>query len=422
MTKSASLFGVPHTTYTKYDELKVNLPFNKSHFIELMYWATRSVEFSFNDIMYKQVDGVAMGSPLGPILANIFVGYYERTLFNQVTPPLCYYRYVDDTFAIFPSNEDFNHFLLLLNKLHPSLTFTSEVEVDNKLPFLDVLVEKTGTCFLTSVYRKPTFSGLYTRWESFCPESRKLSLIGTLTHRALKICSPCKLAGELQFLEQVFLKNGYPQYIIKSTMNRKVASFNDPLPFGPKKCPVYLRIPWKGNISKLWDKQVRAAISKCYNAALPRVVFITKPLLPSSNKDVLPTLSRSNVIYKYSCRCDAAYVGRTSQRLGDRAKQHAPPTLVHPKLPTRAPSSRLRTYSSAPNGVQNLDTQSGSAIHQHLLENSDCLRDFTYDRFTILSPARSAFHLSVLEALFIKALNPVLCRQKEFVYSLKLFT
>ena len=132
-----------------------------------MYWATRSVEFSFNDIMYKQVDGVAMGSPLGPILANIFVGYYERTLFNQVTPPLCYYRYVDDTFAIFPSNEDFNNFLLLLNKLHPSLTFTSEVEVDNKLPFLDVLVEKTSTCFLTSVYRKPTFSGLYTRWESF---------------------------------------------------------------------------------------------------------------------------------------------------------------------------------------------------------------------------------------------------------------
>ena len=45
--------------------------------------ATSSVEFSFNNNMYKQTDGVAMGSPLGPSLANIFVGYYEEKLFSQ---------------------------------------------------------------------------------------------------------------------------------------------------------------------------------------------------------------------------------------------------------------------------------------------------------------------------------------------------
>ena len=44
--------------------------------------ATRGVEFSFNNFMYKQIDGVAMGSPLGPALANIFVGFYEQKLFD----------------------------------------------------------------------------------------------------------------------------------------------------------------------------------------------------------------------------------------------------------------------------------------------------------------------------------------------------
>ena len=73
----------------------------KDVFVELMKSATSSVEFSFNYTMYKQTDGVAMGSPLGPALANIFVGYYEEKLFSQTQKPPTYFRYVDDTFAIF---------------------------------------------------------------------------------------------------------------------------------------------------------------------------------------------------------------------------------------------------------------------------------------------------------------------------------
>ena len=59
----------------------LSLPFPRKVFIELMKMAISSVEFSFNDIMYRQIDGVAMGSPLGPALANIFAGYYETKLF-----------------------------------------------------------------------------------------------------------------------------------------------------------------------------------------------------------------------------------------------------------------------------------------------------------------------------------------------------
>ena len=131
---------------------------DKVVFIELMNIATTSVEFSFNNRIYIQIDDVAMGSPLGPALANIFVGYQEEKLFIDSNQPLIYFRYVDDTFAMFEDELNCNRFLKQLNSLHQSLNFTHEKEVNGKLSFLDVLVEKSNTKFLTSVYRKSSFS------------------------------------------------------------------------------------------------------------------------------------------------------------------------------------------------------------------------------------------------------------------------
>ena len=116
---------------------------DKVVFIELMNTATTSVEFSFNNRIYIQIDDVAMGSPLGPALANIFVGYQEEKLFIDSNQPLIYFRYVDDTFAMFEDELNCNRFLKQLNSLHQSLNFTHEKKVNGKLSFLDVLVEKT---------------------------------------------------------------------------------------------------------------------------------------------------------------------------------------------------------------------------------------------------------------------------------------
>ena len=69
--------------------------------------------------------------------------------------------------------------------------------MNDSLPFLDVFAEKPNTGFLTSVYRKPTFTGQYIRWNSFCPKQRKVNLVKTLVHRVLMICSKSKLHAEL---------------------------------------------------------------------------------------------------------------------------------------------------------------------------------------------------------------------------------
>ena len=73
----------------------------KEVFVELLHSATSTVEFSFDNTIYRQIDGVAMDSPLGPALANIFVGYYEEKLFSEISKLVVYFRYVDDTFVIF---------------------------------------------------------------------------------------------------------------------------------------------------------------------------------------------------------------------------------------------------------------------------------------------------------------------------------
>ena len=62
-----------------------------------------------------------------------------------------------------------------------------------------------------------------------------------------------------------------------------------------------------------------------------------------------------------------------------------------------------------------------SAIGQHLLENDQCALIYDNKRFSILATARSSFHLNLLKGSYIKIQRPTLCRQKEFVYALKLF-
>ena len=96
-----------------------------------------------------------------PVLANIFVGLYERLLFDKFPKPNIYLCYVDDTFASFSSCNEALLFFHGLNGLHHSLTSTIEEEKDNKLLIFDVLVECCSSAFLTCIYRTLTFTGLW---------------------------------------------------------------------------------------------------------------------------------------------------------------------------------------------------------------------------------------------------------------------
>ena len=232
-----------------YDQSNSRPVIPKDVFVELMKSATFSVEFSFNNTMYKQTDRVAMRSPLGPALANIFVGYYKEKLFSRTQRPPTYFRYVDDTFAIFDHEAEADEFLTKLNCLHPSLSSPLKKRKGN------VYVEKTNVGLETSVYRKPTFTGQYLRWESFCPLKCKISLISTLVHRALMICTKRRLNGEIERIKKILLDNGYPKNIINTQITKKIAQFSTLKRFRPEKCPVYLRVTWISKPSTNLEKE-----------------------------------------------------------------------------------------------------------------------------------------------------------------------
>ena len=136
-------------TETVYDGHLPTPVIPKHVFIELMKTATTSVKLSFDNITYRQIDEVAMGSILGPALANTFGGYYKSKLFNEILKPTVYYCCADDTFSLFQKEIDFQKFVSCLNSLHPSLKFTNEIKTNNCQLFLDVLFTKSNNKFIS---------------------------------------------------------------------------------------------------------------------------------------------------------------------------------------------------------------------------------------------------------------------------------
>ena len=157
---------------------------------------------------------MAMGSPLGPTFANIFMNVIETEFLANCPShfkPTYYRRYVDDTCLLFSHKDHPALFLEYINSIHPNLKFTMESENDGKLPFLDVLISRTSSGFATSVYRKPTFSGLGLNFHSFCPRNFKLNACRTLIYRAYHLCSSWhSFHEEIKFLSLFFKNNCYP--------------------------------------------------------------------------------------------------------------------------------------------------------------------------------------------------------------------
>ena len=108
--------------------------FSRAEFIILLNLAVKNCHFIFNGKFCDQVDDVAMGSPLGPLLANIFLSFHEiRWLkdFPVHFKPLHYRHYVDDSFVVFRSRDHIIPFLEYLNSKHPNIKFTYEIEKDH---------------------------------------------------------------------------------------------------------------------------------------------------------------------------------------------------------------------------------------------------------------------------------------------------
>ena len=162
--------------------------------------------------------------------------------------------------------------------------------------------------------------------------------------------------------------------------------------------------------------RIKTALKRCYFAAKPRIVYTTRQLLPAAQKDVLPASNQSNIVYQFLCHYDSRYMGRTSQRPQHRIKQHVPKTILQGHT-----SQDRSTLARSCKPIRSLKSETFFFdIGQHLLQNPPCAHDNNDGKFSILAQGRTAFRLSTLEATYIKTYKLNFCKQKGFVYDLKI--
>ena len=122
---------------------------------------------------------------------------------------------------------------------HPNINFSIGKEKDGCLPFLDVNIFRENKKFATNIYRKKAFSGVYTNFKSFIPETYKIVLIKSLLFRCFSLCSDfIKFHHEIDKLKSILYKNSYPPDLIDKCINK----FLDKI-LGPK--PLVSTVPKK---------------------------------------------------------------------------------------------------------------------------------------------------------------------------------
>ena len=250
---------------------------SKTEFKELLSLATKYSHFIFDGTLYNQIDGVAMGPPLGPTLPNTFLIYQEKNWLEHCPVeyrPLYYRRYIDDIFVLFNSAEHLKRFYSYLNSRH------------------------------------------------------KIGLLHTLLYRCFRICSDwTKFHLELVKLTDVFKNNGYPQNFInncfkvfldnKYRMQEKVITV-------PKKT-LFLVLPYLGPLSLQTRTKLRKSLKGILNCCKLQIVFKSQSKLAKAFrfKDRVPKELTSGGVYKFQRGlCNESYYGECVRHLNVRIGEH----------------------------------------------------------------------------------------------------
>ena len=164
------------------DKKEINTDIPKKEMRELQYLCIKNAHFTLNNKRYLQVDGVAMGSPLGPVLVNIFMVELERNIIPRLSNGISLWkRYVNDTIS-FIKLTSINKVLETLNSYHTNIKFTIEIETENKVWFLDVLLIRNISLISTKIYRKNTNTDIYIHWKSFASKNWKWGTLKNLSN------------------------------------------------------------------------------------------------------------------------------------------------------------------------------------------------------------------------------------------------
>jgi len=373
--------------------------FDKETLKELLLICTTESHFVFNDFFYDQIDGVSMGSPLGPSFANFFIDALENKIMSKLRRlgVKTWLRFVDDTFVVLKGKELVDGVMSFLNEQHKNIRFTVETESNKSIPFLDTRVKVNKDLKLTTtLYHKKTFTGTYLNWTSLTDRKYKIGLIYCLLDRIWKICSDQEERDfEVSKLKVILAKNDYPKAIIeketeKFLKNRTKIRTTAPQTETNKKAVKYLVLPFVNNKVIDYGKRLRNFIESNFADLELKVVFVAplemRNLFKFKDK-VTDKFKQSLVVYRINCsNCKSFYIGKTERILGNRLKEHS-----------RKPTAK---------------TPNPNAPYKHSVETGHIIN---YEDIEIIDRADSNFKLCIKETLHIIESKPdlnTLCKNE----------
>ena len=193
----------------------------------LTQWVLRNNYISFMDLTFKQIRGVAMGTPFAVIFSVLYIAFLERD-FTDHQEVLVFKRFIDDIFMVWTGNEqDLGHYLTSLNKRNPAIQFTWEFS-SSSIPFMDIQISKGSrfhsSGFLdTSTYQKTLNQYAYISFRSFHPPSQKLAFINGELTRYIRNSSSLEdyLLFKKLFFKRLLLR-GYPRGWLRKVFSKKM--------------------------------------------------------------------------------------------------------------------------------------------------------------------------------------------------------
>ena len=259
-----------------------------------------------------------MGSPVSPIVANLFMEAFEATaLTTTSSKPRFWARYVDDTLAIIKTS-DIDKFTDHLNNLNPAIQFTRELEKNGTIAMLDTQIHKLPNGRLKfTIFRKATHTDHYLQFDSHQPLEHKLGVIRTLSHRAHNnITTEEDKMIEKEHLKKVLSISKYKKWAWDISGSKK--KIPHPRRTIQTKALGHVTIPYVQGITEAISRKLR----KAGVSAHARPINTIRNNLVSP-KDKINPLNRCGVVYQISCEdCNATYVGETERELQKRISEH----------------------------------------------------------------------------------------------------
>ena len=304
----------------------------------LLEFCLTNTYFLFQGKYYEQVQGAAMGPPISPLLANIFMEEFQVKALSSTPTPSLWLRFVDDTFVINRA-EHSQALLQHINSQDPHKQFTVEPTQQGSLPFLDTLVTiEQDNMFSTSVYRKPTHTDQYLHWDSNHHITAKQSVCNTLAHRAKVVSfSQDKLDRELKHIRTASQNCQFPDW----ALNQWHHKFTNPNPpnnnttnnntqdNSNNKKNITMAVPYMPGTGEKFRKLCKRKGEQVHFKGTN-----TLRTMLGNSKDKDPQNNQTGIIYHYKCphiNCSSAYIGESGRSLGERVKEHfkAPPLSTY---------------------------------------------------------------------------------------------